>query len=289
MIKNIVRWVMAIVTAILTLFAASGCRSTKVVDSENDGSTEIVGGEAAAVKGLPARYVALANSWKPWNTLEVSAKVQISSPVKLNGAGKVYMKRGEWISVSVRMLGFEVATLWIDNDTIVAVDKYHKKYLAESTASLFGTAGVTVADMQDLLLGRAFLNGKGTATSADLNRFDLREADNGWYLLPKSQPEKFTYGFLVSLTANELRGAAIDVDGYGSVAANYADYFESRTSGWFAQTVSVENSRGKKVAATLRWDMNGAKFNQTVNKSRNIPEGYERIPASALASLLKSF
>lgn len=296
MIRKILHYVMLMVAALLGLFAATGCHSSKGSTTNANGqAVELSGMTAVGPDGkvseesLPKRYNALVDTWKPWKDMEVNAKVQITSPTKLNGAGKIYMKRGEWISVSVRMLGFEVATLWVDNDSLVAVDKFHKKYLAESTAALFGAAGVTVSDIQDLLLGRAFLSGKGTATPADRGNYDLRAAENGWYLLPRRQPEQFTYGFLVSLTDNALRGAAVDVEGYGSVSAYYSDYFESRTCGWFAQTVSVENSRGKKIAATLKWDLNGAKFNQGMNKKRNVPEGYERIPASSLSSLLKSF
>lgn len=292
MIKMILRWVMALVATLIALFLSTGCRSSKgaVVAGDAGAETVTIGSTAeVAPENLPSRFTALANTWKPWKELEVSAKAQISSPAKLNGAAKVYMKRGQWISVSVRMLGFEVATLWLDNDSIVAIDKFHKKYVAEPIGSLFGGAGVTVAEIQDLLLGRAFLTGHGTVTPTDASLIDLRAADNGWYILPKQQPDNFTYGFLASLTENELRGAAVDVDGYGAVTANYSDYFESRTCGWFAQTVSIENSRGKKIAATLKWDMNGAKFNSGVAKTCRIPEGYERIPASALASLLKSF
>lgn len=286
---------MALVATLIAIFATTSCRSSKDA-AGNDSAEEAVatiggapGNSTDIASNLPSRYKLLTDSWKQWTDLEVSAKVQITSPAKLNGAGKVYMKRGEWISVSVRMLGFEVATLWVDNDSVVAIDKFHKKYLSEPTSKLFGAAGVTVADIQDLILGRAFLTGSGTATAADRSHFDMRAVDSGWYLLPKQQPENFTYGFLVSSTANELRGAAIDVDSYGAVTANYSNYFESRNCGWFAQTVSVENSRGKKIAATLKWDLNSGKFNTGVTKSCRIPEGYERIPASSLASLLKSF
>lgn len=286
MIRKFLHWVMALVMALLSIFLTPGCRSSKVT-TQGPASTDDT--PAAGVNTPVARFNALVDSWKPWKDVEVNAKVQITSPAKLNGAGKVYMKRGEWILVSVRMLGFEVANLWVDNDSIIAVDKFHKKYMSESISQLFGVSGVTVADIQDLLMGRAFLTGSGTVTAADRGKFDISDAANGWYLLPRQQPERFTYGFLVSLTANELRGAAIDVDGFGSVAANYSGYFESRTCGWFAREVSVENSRGKKVAATLKWDLNGAKFNAGLTKSCNIPEGYERISAAALSSLLKSF
>lgn len=272
----------------MVVWTMAGCRSQK--GASTDGVTSGGGGVAVpAYISLDGRYTMLTESWKPWNDVEVGVNVSLTSPVKLNASGKAWMKRGEWISISVRMLGFEVATLWVDRDSVVAVDKFHKKYVSEPTSGVFGNADVTLDDIQDLLLGRAFLAGSGTATVADRGKFDFEQATNGWYLLPRTQPEQFNYGFLASNTSNALRGAIVEVNGFGSVSANYNDIFESRTSGWFAQEVKIETSRGKKIAATLKWDLNGSKFNTGVAKTCRIPENCERIPVSSLNSLLKSF
>ena len=99
----------------------------------------------------------------------------------------------------------------------------------------------------------------------------------------------FSYGFLASNTSNALRGAIVEVKDFGTVSASYNDIFESRTCGWFAQEVNVETSRGKKISATLKWDLNGSKFNTGVVKTCRIPDNCERIEMSALTSLIKSF
>ena len=102
----------------------------EIIEKENH-SKETPGGVTpgqVAYANLDTRYAMLTGSWKAWRDVELGAKIRLLSPAKFNAAGKVYMKRGEWISVSVRMLGFEVATLWLDRDSVVAVDKFHKKY-----------------------------------------------------------------------------------------------------------------------------------------------------------------
>ncbi len=276
-----------ILLAIILVGALAGCRSRKGSTGEDTGSRQ--GVAIPANTALNNRYTMLVESWKPWSDMEVGVKLSLSSPAKINGAGKVWMKRGEWISISVRMLGFEVATLWLDNDSVVAVDKFHKKYVSEPTSRLLGEANVTIEDIQDILTGRAFLAGKGTPSVADRSAFDFEQAPNGWFLLPKAQPERFDYGFLASNTSNALRGAIIEVKDFGSVSANYNDLFESRNGGWFAQEVGIETSRGKKIAATLKWDFNGAKFNTGVIKTCRIPDNCERISMSSLTSLLKNF
>lgn len=287
MSKNLIKTIIAII-AIATI---AGCRSQKGNSSFGGytGSDSIVEGSAGAVQhaSLASRYIMLTESWKPWRDVEMGVKFQLHSPAKLNAAGKIWMKRGEWISISVRMIGFEVATLWIDRDSVVAVDKFHKKYVSEPTATLLGSAGVTINDIQDLLMGRAFLAGEGTATQAERGKFDFEQAANGWYLIPRRQPQAFNYGFLASNNASELRGAIVEVKNYGSVSANYKGAFESRTCGWFSPEVTIENSRGKKISATLKWDLNGARFNTGATRSCKIPDGCEKISASTLTTLLK--
>jgi hypothetical protein len=243
---------------------------------------------SVAVTNLNSRYTLLTESWKQWRDVEMGLKISLTSPIKQNASAKAYMSRDKYISISIKMLGFEFASLWMDNDSIVVIDKYHKKYLSEPTASVLGSSNITIADIQDLLLGRAFIVGHGTATTADRTKFDFEQADNGWYILPHDQPEKFNYGFLASLTANALRGTVIDVKDFGTVQAYYSDIFESRTCGWFAQEVNIENSKGKKVAATLKWDLNSSKFNAGINKSCRIPEKYERITMQQLNAILKN-
>lgn len=281
------RTFLKLLIAIILTGMMAGCRTHKGASS--DGETSGSGVVVPANMAMSSRYILLAESWKPWNDVEMGVKVSLTSPAKLNAAGKVWMKRGEWISISVRMLGFEVATLWLDRDSVVAVDKYHKKYISEPTSRLLGGADITLEEIQDLLTGRAFLTGKGTATVADRKEFDFEQADNGWFLLPRTQPDRFNYGFLASNTSNSLRGAIFDVKGFGSVSANYNNIFESRTCGWFAQEVKVETSRGKKIAVTLKWDLNSSKFNTGVSKSCRIPDDCEQIQMSSLTSLLKNF
>lgn len=277
------------VAALLLLSPLSGCRSQKKAAEGAAGGSTIVIGEntVPTYADLPTRYNMLTSSWMAWNDMEMSMKLSIKSPKKLNAAGKVYMKRGEWISISMRMLGFEVATLWVDADSVVAVDKFHKKYISEPTATLLDGAGVTITDIQDLLLGRAFSVGKGTARPGNSSLFELAEADNGWYILPKNQPADYSYGFLASSTINGLRGAVVEVNAKTTVQVYYDGIAESRNAGWFARKVSVENSGKKKIAATIEWDLNNSKFNTNLNRRCRIPDDYERIPASALSGLLK--
>lgn len=289
-----------ILNAIIPMIALSSCHSSKQAaaasgntSTSTSTSTSIsTSGSVISNSGatsLPGRYKRLTGSWKSWNELEMGMKVQLTSPSRLNASGKAYMKRNEWISISIRMIGFEVATLWADKDSIVAVDKFHKKYVSVPTASVLGKSGITLANLQDMLLGRAFLAG-GTEAKPDMaDDFTFTSAENGWYILPRRQPEGLDYGFLASSTENALRGMVLDIINVGTIEARYNDNYESRNCGWFAREVSVENSKGKRIAVTLKWDINSAKFNSGSPRSLSIPADCEKIPMSTLTSLLKNF
>lgn len=56
--------------------------------------------------------------------------------------------------LSLRFIGFEVAQLYADADSVFAVEKIHKWYVAESIQRLGAGTGLTLADLQGYLLGR---------------------------------------------------------------------------------------------------------------------------------------
>lgn len=64
--------------------------------------------------------------------------VSLKLPKRISASGTMTMTRGKDISISMRVLGIEVATLYITGDSVIALDKWHKYYLAESVESLLG-------------------------------------------------------------------------------------------------------------------------------------------------------
>ena len=115
------------------------------------------------------RLTALCGSYAEWEDVQIPVRATLTSKNGLTCSGKAALKRGEWISISLRMLGFEVASVWIDRDSVHAVDRYHKIYLSESIARVMGNAGVTLTDIQDILMGRAFIAGPQGGTLSDLS------------------------------------------------------------------------------------------------------------------------
>lgn len=92
-----------------------------------------------------------------WHTLYAPVKVNVSSPMSLGASGRATMVRDSLVHLSLRFFGMEVAQVRADRDSAWLVDKYHKIYTSMPLAGLTASSGLTLADVQDLLLGQAFL------------------------------------------------------------------------------------------------------------------------------------
>lgn len=92
-----------------------------------------------------------------WHSLYAPVKVNISSPMSLGASGRATMVRDSLLLLSLRFFGMEVAQVRADRDSAWLVDKYHKIYTSMPLDGLTASSGLTLADVQDLLLGQAFL------------------------------------------------------------------------------------------------------------------------------------
>ena len=120
--------VSAAVLMALGLFVLSGCSSLK--------KTQASGAPQNAT--ARERVDSLAASYAEWSTVSMPVRLSISEPKQFSVTAQCVMRRNAYVSMSVRMLGFEVASVWIDNDSVHAVDKYHKRYLSEDFRRFMG-------------------------------------------------------------------------------------------------------------------------------------------------------
>lgn len=236
------------------------------------------------------RAGAICASYAEWDDVSLPIKASISSKNGLGCSGKAAMKRGQWISISLRMLGFEVASLWIDTDSVHAVDRYHKMYISESIASLMGNTAVTVSDIQDLLMGRAFLAGPdgGTLTSQLLSRFSVEQEAAGTMLIPRAQPAGLEYGFLLSPDVNGIMAASAGIADKYPVTVTYSGFVTTRFAGSFASMAEI-SFPARKISGSIQWEFGSARWNTGLTNSWSAPKGYRRITSRQLLQTLSSF
>lgn len=127
----------------------AGCRSHKQAVAPS------VDAAAFAKLSPKKQREAVEKSFIPWQWAYIPANVSISSPASISGGGRLTMQRDSLIHLSLRVLGMEVAVLYADSDSVYAVDKFHKYFLAESLDRIMASSGLSLGDIQDLLLGQA--------------------------------------------------------------------------------------------------------------------------------------
>lgn len=141
----------------------------------------------------------VANSYKEWSTLGIDGKIDIDG-IPLRPSVKIFMQKGQSISISVKapFLG-EVGRVEIEGDRITAINKMKKVYCSESVGDLGVAAPLTVSDIQDILLARVFIAGKGTLNTHNIDYCETMRYDSeNWFIVPPAIMEEeigVDYGF----------------------------------------------------------------------------------------------
>ncbi len=78
--------------------------------------------------------------------------------MSLSASGRATLVRDSLIHISLRFFGMEIAQLRADRDSAWLIDKYHKIYTSVPLAKLTAASDMTLADVQELLLGRESLS-----------------------------------------------------------------------------------------------------------------------------------
>lgn len=271
--------VLIAVIAVLTV-ALSGCRSGKGV----------AGNSAVAVADmtLGERTRDVADRNLPWTQINVPMKVAVKQPQRLSVSGRMYMRRDRDIYITLRVLGMEVANLYIDSDSVFAADKLHKMYVAEPIKDIFAGASLSIGDIQDALLGRPFINGSGPLTPGNIREVTAALLPGGaWSLTPRSLINgSIGYRFEFDGNDNSLTALTIDVDGksYGCRYADAAQVDGSR----FMQQLSIATKAGNTpIDATITYDFDKVKWEVPASARWHTPKNYKRITPRALAKALE--
>lgn len=273
--------------AIAIIMALTGCRTAKT----GIGTDTI--DNATMSLSRRARIVADAN--QPWTQLNMPVKVSVKAPQKLSISGRIYMRRNHDIYITLRVIGMEVANMYINSDSIFATDKIHKYYIAEPIKSIFAGASLTIGDIQDALMGRPFINNCGTLTADLLDMVTISDnTDNPgteahtrsdadtWTITPRTKINgKIAYHFTFNKTDNNLTSLTFDTGSktYGCTYSDPADIDGSH----FMQSIAIAAKVGNTaINATITFDINKAKAEVPANALWRQPSSYKRINPRAL-------
>lgn len=110
---------------------------------------------ALALGGCRTSSRAVKSSSGSWTTLSIPLKARLLEPSRKSFSGRAYFRRGESVYVSIRVLGFEAASLYIDRDSIRAFEKLNSSYIALPSSLILDRRGMSMERLQDMMLGAA--------------------------------------------------------------------------------------------------------------------------------------
>ena len=222
-----------------------------------------------------------------WRTFKSGGNVEIGSGSKsLSSSMQMKMIRNKSIYVSVRpMLGIEAAKMVVNGDSILLVDKLHKRYILEKASLLTNGIPITVGALQDIFLGRAFELGKGSLTQSLKDDFTISVKDDKVVLTPKNQFNGFDYNFVYDSRNNIV---SLNVIPSNSNSSTYSVKYR-KVQGTVAGKVATEASVSTKLNGnSFKLDMvyKDLQWNESFTIDTNIPKNYKRIEGKDIMQLL---
>lgn len=267
------------VFAIFLLCLATACRSAKDTGKPESGHSGqlIHTGQAYSPQSVIDNEL-------EWNDLTISGNMALNLGSNLSSAIQLRMVKGKSISISIRpVLGIEMGKIFISEDSIIVVDKYHKAFFAESIRQFMGDY-VCLASLQQLLLSRPFIPGKGAITDAGM--FDSSPCDeNGnWRMTPKKQDSRYAY--LFDMSGNNVQRFSLSVPqtGSDSYSMEFREYMPA-SSGFIATELYAEIPISAKIAR-LRFLFKSVKWDTGAADGIQIPRNAQRLSFSDISNLL---
>lgn len=218
-------------------------------------------------------------------------KIELQQPKRFSVSGNLSMTAGRAVSVQLRMFGIEVGNAYIDSDSVIAVVKPMGVYYAESTARFTAAAGFGIADIQAMLLGRAFVPGYGQLTTALSGSFTSEPLDGGEYMfMPKVQPANAGYFYTAVLGESPaVTGVAVEVNGHKPAFANFSD-IKTTAAGNVAEKIRMRATvRNHNIECTITNNTGKAEWDKGAEVNRPaIPRNARRLSTEQLLNVLKS-
>lgn len=279
---------MAVAAFAAMAIAFGGCHSQK--QSASAVVTPVTQNVSSAADAR-AQLVAMSRDNAKWQKMRLPMTIRLQSPKKISISGTMTMERDKSVLLSLRFFGMEIGVLYLTPDSILVMDKYNKRYVSERLDSFLGGIPVTLSNVQDLLIGRAFILGKSEPDMADMREsdFDMVDGNAGWMYVPSSNVKGLDYGFTFASPC-ELLALIIKEGAHNPVMCTY-DKPVATEFGPLATAVGVKATAGKtNIDASIEWNVSKVRWNDDVDlRAVTVPAGYQKIESSDVVKMLKAF
>jgi len=273
---------------ILTLIAATLMVSSCGTIKKGAAATVPQGTTATTTSDATSPLDAVITTLGDWQTMQTGGNIKLSAGSSFSSSIQVRMTRGRDIYISLRpALGIEVGKLLITADSIYAVDKIHKRYLAEKVSLLTAGIPVTVSDVQDIFLGRAFIIGQGSLCDALKALVTATRGGSNTTVTPIEGYKGYAYAFTYDKSNNIV---SLNIMPQGSTASTYQVKYgnvKATHAGNIAHDIKV-NATIQKKPLELSLTYKNIDWNGNVKIEHGIPSGYKRMSAHDLLTMFSN-
>lgn len=263
--------------------AISGCHSSKSASSTTDKHDKTQ--PTKGIKALTQNLDSVVASYKDWNDVEMPIDLEMLQPKEMAVSGKATMVKDQSIYISIRVFGFEAANIFINNDSIHATYKMGKLYIADDLKKLLKGYPVTVGDVQNILLGRAFVLGNGKLSASNTS---VAIADNGaaWIATPHCDINGVDYNYTFNASTNLLDILTVLIQGANPVLCSYSSHTITSV-GNVAEKIVISAATSKQpLKAAITWNVDKAKWDTGAKPKWKAPKGYKRVDVNTLLRVL---
>lgn len=223
----------------------------------------------------PYNPATVAESIPEWTDLTASGDIVIDASGKLKSAFQMKMVRGKSVSFSLRpFLGIEMGKIYIDCDSVTIVDKYHNLYVKDAIASFLGS-GISIDNLQSLLLARPFDLQTGSLSSENLTDFEASAADGDglWTLFARNVADSFSYFF--DMHENRINAFNVELNSGQLYALRFSEY-RTTDKGAIAGKISANIPlAGMDISFELRFGKS-VKWDNGITDRISIPKDARR-------------
>lgn len=218
-----------------------------------------------ALKKITATY-------RTWDKVQIDGKVQ-TDMLPVSASVRIYMENDRLVDVSVRapFVG-EAARVRITTDSVLAINKIKRTYCSESIEDLMNILPVGLPDLQDILLARVFVAGKGELSSRNADDCVMLAfpGEEGMAILPPAlESPAVTYGFACS--ADGLLTSFVAMEQERNLAFD-ADF----SYGYNETAIDAELQRGERsVGARLTYS--SPDFKPKAMAAPSVGSGYKKV------------
>lgn len=275
-----------IIICLCAVVAMSSCRSSKSATTtpSTTSSSNVNIEEIHSNIMLSSKLDSVGALYHSWNDVELPVDLELISPNEFSVSGRATMVKDKSIYISIRVFGFEAANIYINNDSIHATYKMGKIYIADDVRKLLKGYPVNVGDLQNILLGRAFILGDGTIKSA--NGISVLSKGATWEASPKCEIVGVNYYFTFNSVDDTLKLLTVLIQGANPVHCYYNN-IDNSAAGKVAEELTISaNANKQQLKASIKWNLKKAKWNTGATPKWKAPKGYKRVNVEDLLNAI---